>query len=367
MSINFSNLSKKIEFVHFSKISRGNGKELKYIVKDKDMNRYLFKINSIIKLNNKVNEFRFAKRIEHLPFEKSEIVDLCVFDSNRYICSIYKWIDGKILEDQIKNYPISKQYSLGFKAGKTLNLIHNLPIRDEEQKQATQLPLREIMEYYHQNKRFENDNLIIDFILKNHPKIKNEKICFLHGHYSIKNFIIRNNDEPCLIDYNQCYFGDYVQDFSKNEIYNSYYSEQFAQGLIEGYFYNRKIPEYFWLKYAYYTAYNCITLFLWASKQEVISTRIKVKEMIQNVLNQFNNFESVVPNWYKKNVQNKERQKFINSPYTLEKILGNSKKENESDYKTRYFEESFDQDNHDLLDEKMLDSFKEFLKNAAKK
>ena len=96
MSINFSNLSKKIEFVHFSKISRGNGKELKYLVKDKDMNRYLFKINSIIKLNNKVNEFRFAKRIEHLPFEKSEIVDLCVFDSNRYICSIYKWIDGKI-------------------------------------------------------------------------------------------------------------------------------------------------------------------------------------------------------------------------------------------------------------------------------
>lgn len=367
MSINFSNLSKNINFINFSKISRGNNKELKYIVKDSEMNRYLFKINSIIHLDNKVNEFRFAKRIEHLPFEKSEIVDLCVFNQNRYICSIYKWIDGKILEDQIKNYPSNKQYSFGFKAGRSLKLIHDLPIRDEELKQAEELPVRKIIEYYHQNKRFENDNIIIDFILKNNSKIKDEKICFLHGHYSIKNFIIKNNDEISLIDYNQYYFGDYVQDFSKNEIYNSYYSEQFAQGIIDGYFYNRKIPDTFWLKYAYYAAYNCITLFLWASKQEVISTKIKIKEMIQNVLNQFNNFESIIPNWYKKNVLSKERQKFINSPYTLEKILGTPKKENKNDSKIKYFDEMYDDNDDDLLDEKMMDSFKEFLKNVAKK
>lgn len=367
MSINFSNTSNKIKFVHFSKISRGNGNELKYIVKDQDMNRYLFKINSIMKLNDKINEFRFAKRIEILPFDKSEIVDLCVFDSNRYICSIYKWIDGKILEEQIKNYSLNKQYYLGFKAGKWLKQIHDLPIREEEKKLAKRFPIKKIREYYQQPKRFENDNILIDFILKNNSKIKDEKISFLHGHYSIMNFIMGNNEELNLIDYSQCYFGDYVQDFSKNEIYNSYYSEPFAQGLIEGYFYNKKIPESFWLKYAYYTAYNCITLFLWSSRQEIISTRIRVKEMIQNVLNQFNNFESIIPNWYKKNVIAKERQKFINSPYTLENILGSSKTISHQNSKYKYFDDGFDENNDDLLDEKMMDSFKEFLKNATKK
>ncbi|QHG90269.1 hypothetical protein [Malacoplasma iowae] len=89
--------------------------------------------------------------------------------------------------------------------------------------------------------------------------------------------------------------------------------------------------------------------------------------MIQNVLNQFNNFESIIPNWYKKNVLSKERQKFINSPYTLEKILGTPKKENKNDSKIKYFDEMYDDNDDDLLDEKMMDSFKEFLKNVAKK
>jgi aminoglycoside phosphotransferase (APT) family kinase protein len=99
------------------------------------------------------------------------------------------------------------------------------------------------------------------------------------------------------IDYNRYDWGDPIHDFLKIAYFSREVSIPFSIGQIDGYF-DGNVPVHFWKLYALYTALIICPSISWTI--QVVPDQLEsMLNRIRVILNDHQNFESVIPSWNK--------------------------------------------------------------------
>ena len=287
------------ELEQYSKefIQKGYSEEMKYKVKaDKN---YFFKISPLSFTKKKDLEVKYISVLEkEIKFPK--LVEM-KFETNS-ILSLYAWIDGVDIRDYASKLTGKELYQYGMQAGSFLKKIHSLSIEEISvnwQEYYIQKSKKKIHSFRKLNEDFAEIERFIDFIQSHQSLLKYRPISLCHGDYHVGNMMIElETKKLVIIDFGSLEIGDPMEEFNRM-IWNAQLSEEFATGLINGYFNGKNIPDKFWKLMAYYMACDVVGSIPWAVNYGN-DQLITMLERAKLVLDWFNDFERMIPNFYKR-------------------------------------------------------------------
>lgn len=313
------NITNNRNWKTYQRITTGFSNDLKYLVTDSSDKKYLIRISQSSLNNKKMMEKRFLDSIRELNFNKTICYECSLFNNNKNIFSLYSWVDGEILKNKISKMSYQDKYVFGIQAGKILKKMHSVNIDNKDNISIVQIRSRrakKMLLYMNSKIKISNDNLLINFINDNISNLYNFEPKYIHHDFHLGNLVL-NNGAIGVIDFDKTIVEDPILDLVKLQIFDVEDGSDFCMGVLDGYF-NNDIPNHFWIRYAVLTAYNCITLSLWASSKG-LSEVLKINKIIKNLLNEYNNFENYIPNWYyNKAIKNNANQFNFNKEFTIE-------------------------------------------------
>ena len=284
-------------------IQKGYSEEMKYKVKaDK---KYFLKVSPLSFTKKKDLEVKYISALEkEIKFPK--LVEM-KFETNS-ILSLYEWIDGVDIRDYASKLTGEELYQYGMQAGAFLKKIHSLSIEESSvnwQEYYIQKSKKKIHSFRKLNKNFAEIEMFIDFIQSHQSLLKDRPISLCHGDYHVGNMMIElETKKLVIIDFGSLEIGDPIEEFNRM-IWNAQLSEEFATGLINGYFNGKNIPDDFWKLIAYYMACDVVGSIPWAVNYGNDQLTIML-ERAKIVLDWFDNFERVIPKFYKKSKSKKD-------------------------------------------------------------
>ena len=278
-------------------ISKGYSEEVKYkVIADK---KYFLKISplSFIKIkqlelnyiSDLKNEMKFPKLIE-IKY-KSDL-----------ILSLYEWIDGVDFREYVTYLTDKELYQYGIQAGAFLQRIHSISIEEESinwYEFYLQKSMRKIDSFRKANINFPEIEPFIDYIQTHQYLLHDRPISLCHGDFHVGNMMVDSQTkELVIIDFGSLEIGDPMEEFNRM-IWNAQLSEEFATGLINGYFNGKNIPDDFWKLMAYYMACDVVGSIPWAVNygNGQLTTML---ERAKLVLDWFDDFKRVIPKFYKR-------------------------------------------------------------------
>ena len=284
-------------------IQKGYSKEIKYKIKAD--NNYFLKISPLSFSNKKDLEVKYISSLEkEIKFPK--LVEM-KFETNS-ILSLYVWIDGVDIRDYASKLTGEELYQYGMEAGAFLKKIHSISIEEPSvnwQEYYIQKSKKYIHSFRKLNENFAEIETFIDFIQSHQSLLKDRPISLCHGDYHVGNMMIDlKTKELVIIDFGSLEIGDPMEEFNRM-IWSAQLSEEFSTGLINGYFDGKKIPNKFWKLMAYYMACDVVGSIPWAIKFDDSQLDIMLKRA-KLVLDWFDDFERVIPKFYKGNNSEKE-------------------------------------------------------------
>ena len=278
-------------------IQKGYSEEMKYKVKaDK---KYFLKVSPLSFTKKKDLEVKYISALEkEIKFPK--LVEM-KFETNS-ILSLYEWIDGVDIRDYASKLTGKELYQYGMQAGAFLKKIHSLSIEESSvnwQEYYVQKSMKKIDSFRKTNINFPEIETFIDFIQSHQSLLKYRPISLCHGDYHVGNMMIElETKKLVIIDFGSIEIGDPMEEFNRM-IWNAQLSEEFATGLINGYFNGKNIPDDFWKLMAYYMACDVVGSIPWAVNYGN-DQLITMLERAKLVLDWFNDFERMIPNFYKR-------------------------------------------------------------------
>lgn len=306
----------------YSKINLGYSDEIKYHVIDYKNKEYLIKIGSSNYYDRKQLVSRMLKKIANLPFRKPLDFNCGYFNEKNNVFSIQTWLDGDVLKDKINELPQTTKYMLGKIAGSCLKMIHKIELDPKDRIPLNLIRRRrakKMLLYMNSNTKTNYDNILINFINDNINKINEFVPCYIHHDFHLNNLIVDKDLKLGIIDFDKAIVEDPILDLVKIQMYDVNVNYQFCLGVLNGYF-DKNIPNDFWLKYAVLTAYNCLTLSLWANNKG-FSEILKVNKIVENILKEYDNFNNLIPNWYYKIVIKPNADQFkFNKEFQIELV-----------------------------------------------
>ena len=287
----------KIEIYPKELISKGYSEEIKYKVKaDK---KYFLKVSTLSFTKKKELEVKFISSLENeVKFPK--LVELR-YETNS-ILSLYEWIEGVDFRESVTQLTDKELYQYGIQAGEFLKKIHSISIEehlDNWKEYYVQKSMKKIDSSRKTNISFPEIETFIDYIVTHQYLLQDRPISLCHGDYHVGNMMIDlETKELVIIDFGSLEIGDPMEEFNRM-IWNAQLSEEFATGLINGYFDGKKIPEEFWKLMAYYMSCDVVGSIPWAVNYGNQQLPIML-ERAKLVLDWFDNFERVIPKFYKR-------------------------------------------------------------------
>lgn len=284
-------------------IQKGYSEEIKYKVKaDKN---YFLKISPLSFTKKKELEVKYISALEkEIKFPK--LVEM-KFETNS-ILSLYEWIDGVDIREYVSKLTGEELYQYGIQAGSFLKKIHSLSIEEilvNWQEYYIQKSKKKIHSFRKLNENFAEIETFIDYIQSHQSLLKYRPISLCHGDYHVGNMMIElETKKLVIIDFGSLEIGDPMEEFNRM-IWNAQLSEEFATGLINGYFNGKIIPDDFWKLMAYYMACDVVGSIPWAVNYGNDQLTIML-ERAKIVLDWFDNFERVIPKFYKKSKSKKD-------------------------------------------------------------
>lgn len=280
-------------------IEKGWSSDRKYRVVDTDGNLFLLRTNNSVESQRKAEEFRMMIEFSKTGVNMSMPIDNGLFDNNLRVYTLLSWVEGIEVEDYITRVSNAQQYKLGYAAGTALRQLHSLPappntcdwsIRYNKKIDAKLATYSDGPIKLHGEKQF------LHFIEDNRSLLCNREQTYQHGDFHIGNLIVTPQEDIGVIDFNRADFGDPWEEFNRI-IFCAQASQRFAAGRIDGYF-DSKVPEDFFRLLALYLAVNAIAAVAWAIPfgADDVATMLK---NAQSVLDFYNNFNTVIPSWYK--------------------------------------------------------------------
>ena len=278
-------------------IQKGYSEEIKYKVKaDKN---YFLKISPLSFTKKKELEVKYISALEkEIKFPK--LVEM-KFETNS-ILSLYEWIDGVDIREYVSKLTGEELYQYGMQAGSFLKKIHSLSIEEISvnwQEYYIQKSKKKIHSFRKLNENFAEIETFIDFIQSHQSLLKYRPISLCHGDYHVGNMMIElETKKLVIIDFGSLEIGDPIEEFNRM-IWNAQLSEEFATGLINGYFNGKNIPDDFWKLMAYYMACDVVGSIPWAVNYGNDQLTIML-DRAKLVLDWFNDFERMIPKFYKR-------------------------------------------------------------------
>ena len=283
-------------------IQKGYSEEMKYKVKaDK---KYFLKVSPLSFTKKKDLEVKYISALEkEIKFPK--LVEM-KFETNS-ILSLYEWIDGVDIRDYASKLTGKELYQYGMQAGAFLKKIHSLSIEESSvnwQEYYIQKSKKKIHSFRKLNKNFAEIEMFIDFIQSHQSLLKDRPISLCHGDYHVGNMMIElETKKLVIIDFGSLEISDPIEEFNRM-IWNAQLSEEFATGLINGYFNGKNIPDDFWKLMAYYMACDVVGSIPWAVNYGN-DQLITMLERAKLVLDWFDDFERMIPKFYKRDESKK--------------------------------------------------------------
>ena len=283
-------------------IQKGYSEEIKYKVKaDKN---YFLKISPLSFTKKKELEVKYISALEkEIKFPK--LVEM-KFETNS-ILSLYEWIDGVDIREYVSKLTGEELYQYGIQAGSFLKKIHSLSIEEilvNWQEYYIQKSKKKIHSFRKLNENFAEIETFIDYIQSHQSLLKYRPISLCHGDYHVGNMMIElETKKLVIIDFGSLEIGDPMEEFNRM-IWNAQLSEEFATGLINGYFNGKIIPDDFWKLMAYYMACDVVGSIPWAVNYGN-DQLITMLERAKLVLDWFDDFERMIPKFYKRDESKK--------------------------------------------------------------
>ena len=278
-------------------VSKGYSEEVKYKVIA--YKKYFLKISpqsftmkkelELKYISDLKNEMKFPKLIE-IKYESDSIL------------SLYEWIDGVDFREYVTQLTDKELYLYGIQAGEFLKKIHSISIEeysDNWEDYYVQKSMKKIDSFRKTNINFSEIETFIDYIVTHQYLLQDRSISLCHGDYHVGNMMIElETKKLVIIDFGSLEIGDPIEEFNRM-IWNAQLSEEFATGLINGYFNGKNIPDDFWKLMAYYMACDVVGSIPWAVNYGN-DQLITMLERAKLVLDWFNDFERMIPNFYKR-------------------------------------------------------------------
>ena len=285
-----------MEFIGKIAINKGWSDDKKYCVTDKNYQKYFLRVSEKEKLDFKKFEFDMMEKVDSLGVSMCKPIKLELYGDEVY--SIHKWIDGKDARETILNYSKEQQYTYGVEARSILQKIHSLPateVREDWESFFNRKIDEKIAKYKECPVQYENGQIFIDFLNANRELLKDRPQVFQHGDYHIGNFMIGDDGEIYVIDFDRFDVGDPWEEFNRI-VWSAQVSPSFASGMIDGYF-DHKVPNLFWKLLAIYILSNIVGALPWAlpyGAEEVALMQNQAKE----ILEWYDNLKQIIPSWY---------------------------------------------------------------------
>ena len=284
-------------------ISKGYSEEIKYKVKaDKN---YFLKISPLSFAKKKDLELRYISDLEKV-IKFPDLIEIKF--ENDSILSLYEWIDGVDFREYVTYLTDKELYQYGIQAGAFLQRIHSISIEEESinwHEFYLQKSMRKIDSFRMANINFPEIETFIDYIHTHQYLLQDRPISLCHGDFHVGNMMIDlKTKELVIIDFGSLEIGDPMEEFNRM-IWNVQLSKEFAIGLINGYFNGKNIPDDFWKLMAFYIACDVVGSIPWAVNYGNDQLTIML-ERAKIVLDWFDNFERVIPKFYKKSKPKKD-------------------------------------------------------------
>ena len=292
-------LARKNNWKTIKPVTKGWSSDKKYFVQDTEGFNYLLRISEGIDYSRKEAEYNRIVAISKLNINSSLPIGFGYCNDKKNVYILLSWVEGKDAHISIPLLPKEQQYISGYKAGIILDKIHriksqNLQTETWEQKYSKKVFSR-INLYNNCPIKLEYGNKIISYLENNLDLLHNRPITLQHGDFHIGNFILNDNSEIGIIDFNRSSYGDPWEEYDR--FYFTWtVSKEFAKGQIHGYF-NNNIPENFFKLMALYSAVNIISSILWAIPFGEKDVTIMIKYAGQ-IYNSYHGFETTIPDWY---------------------------------------------------------------------
>ena len=278
-------------------ISKGYSEEIKYKVKaDKN---YFLKISPLSFAKKKDLELRYISDLEKV-IKFPDLIEIKF--ENDSILSLYEWIDGVDFREYVTYLTDKELYQYGIQAGAFLQRIHSISIEEESinwHEFYLQKSMRKIDSFRMANINFPEIETFIDYIHTHQYLLQDRPISLCHGDFHVGNMMIElETKKLVIIDFGSLEIGDPMEEFNRM-IWNAQLSEEFATGLINGYFNGKNIPDEFWKLMAYYMACDVVGSIPWAVNYGN-DQLITMLERAKLVLDWFDDFERMIPKFYKR-------------------------------------------------------------------
>lgn len=285
-------------------IEKGWSSDRKYRVVDASGQAFLLRTNNVAQAQTKADEFTMMGEFAKTGANMAMPIDYGLFDNNRRVYSLLSWIEGIDAEVYLKQVSNTQQYELGYAAGRALRQLHSLPAPNTIADWPTRFHRKidtKLATYCNGPIQHKGGKHFLNFIEQNRCLINHRHQTYQHGDFHVGNLIVTPQAQISVIDFNRVDYGDPWEEFNRI-IFCVQASHNFAAGRIDGYF-NAQVPEEFFRLLALYISVNAIAAIAWA----IPFGQSDVTYMLNNaqsVLDFYDNFNSVIPSWYK-NFSNK--------------------------------------------------------------
>lgn len=289
---------KKIQSI--TPFNKGWSNDQKFIVVTEDK-KYLLRVTDFENKHKYLDHAELLKQsAEHnIPTHKLAAHGKCVNNTCYFL--LLDWIEGNDADGVINNFTLREQYTFGIKAGEILAEIHNFkPVGESTEPWSTRYNrkiAKKIKMYNNCELKYDNGHLLMDVINKYRHLLDNNRNVQHHGDFHIGNMLIDSNHKLHIIDFDRHDTGEAYEEFNRITWCASA-SPAFASGRIDGYF-NNDVPDEFWELLLLYISSNMLSSLPWAipfGDKEIRTMRKSYAE----ILDWYDNFERVVPNWYGK-------------------------------------------------------------------
>lgn len=286
-------------FIKIEPIYKGWSSDKKYYIETKKGERLLLRISAISKYNEKKKEFETMKQLATVGINMSQPIDFGLCYNKTSVYQLLSWVDGEEAKEMLPSLSEKEQYSFGWEAGQMMlkmQMSENYPPSSKWTKIYKQRVSKYIKAYKTCGEQIFGEELLLSFLKQHAPCLNNRPMSLLHADFQSDNMVISPDKKL------------YAIDFQGSGVVDPYYaltgvmvtaeiSIQFSIGQLHSYF-GGNVPDDFWELNAYYVVAESINAFVVAATmgQEEIDYS---NEMSKAMLKWFDNFNNLVPSWYR--------------------------------------------------------------------
>lgn len=281
-------------------IQKGWSDDLKCQIADTKGNRYLLRVSAGSEYARRKADYERLERLSVLSIPIPMPIEFGVCCNRQYVYMVLSWVEGIDAAEQLPKMTDEDQYKLGRQAGEVLRSIHSQKVLEQHEAWDRRYTnkIEGVIDWYSDcPKQLDYGKEVIDYLQANTHLVRDREVTLQHGDYHLGSFVVSDNGELGVIDFNRSNIGDPWEEYDRY-VFTWRTSCSFANGQIDGYF-NGMVPDKFFMLMSLYNATNMLASIPWATP----FGKKEVETMTGNadlVYNSYNGFTTHIPDWYRK-------------------------------------------------------------------